>query len=122
MVGDQHARPVPERPSLVPEKPRRPDDRLDLFQFGVRHRFGVGPPTEEFRRHLVDANVGALGGENRRRQQLPGRLEVQFTPSIRIGLIQQVGDREDPGSEFREGGVAHSRKVLPPMNSRSNDV
>ena len=117
MVGDQRPSSVTKGSGLVPEESCRVNDFLDLRHISSGHRLGSRPEPKKLRCYQIDPNVGALGRENRCRKELPGCFEIQLTPSIRIEQIQT------PGNLGRALFPAcHSLKVLPPMNSLSNEV
>lgn len=117
MVGNQHSSAITKGPGLVPEETCRVNDFLDLRQISSGHRLRSRPAPKKLRGYQIDTNVGALGRENRCRKELPGGFEIQLTPSIRVEQIQTPGN---PNRTFLP--AFHSLKVLPPMNSLSNEV
>ncbi len=54
---------------------------------------GVGIAAKQFRRHLVDPHIGALGREDGGHQQLPGAVEVQGALGTGIGPGENVQHR-----------------------------
>ena len=117
MVGNQHSSAITKGPGLVSEETCRVNDFLDLRQISSGHRLRSRPAPKELRGYQIDTNVGALGREYRCRKELPGGIEIQLAPSIRIKQVQTPGN---PGRALLP--AYHSLKVLPPMNSLSNEV
>src|SRR6185437_7044915 len=62
---------------LVPKEACRLDDLFDIFLLRGAERGGRSIALEQRRRHQVDALVGALRAEDRRDEELEGRLEVE---------------------------------------------
>ena len=64
-------------------------DTADILQYvfwlRLRHRLGIGIVTEQFRRHLIDSLVGALGTENDGHEQLEHAAKLEFC--IHVGHL-----------------------------------
>ena len=69
---------------------------LNLVLRQRRQTLGIRTVAKETRRNQVDAPVSALGGENRRHQKLPGRLEIERAAGIRVGQRQSLQDAAHP--------------------------
>ena len=67
---------------------KRANNALDVLQAGVGERRGGGVGAEELRRDRIDALVGGLCAQNRRDQQLKGRMEIQLAFHRRNELAQ----------------------------------
>ena len=104
MLGHDVGARLADRLRLVAEEPRRVDRLLERSLVGGGERRGVGIRGEQRRRHLVDALVGALGGEDRRDQQLERRAEVERALRIRVELLELLDHR--PNAHRVGGGEA----------------
>jgi hypothetical protein len=75
---------------LAFEKPGRSDHCLDLGKARTRVVSGPAIATKEVRRHLINALIRALGGEDRRDQQFPWCAMVEFDLHRRDGLLECI--------------------------------
>ncbi len=86
---------VHDRPShahetlrLVAEEPRALDAVLQVLRLRLGQRGRVGEAREQLRRHHVDAHVRALGGQNRRDEELVGIPVVERALRVRVRLLE----------------------------------
>ena len=77
-----------DRVRLVPVEARRPDHLLEFGAVGLRVGAGRGITGEERGRHLVDADVGALRGQDRGDREFQRSGEVEFAIDMRKRDLQ----------------------------------
>ena len=102
---DEGRRHPHEALGLVVEEAGRSDDLLELGGVGDRERLGRRVAAEEPGRDHVHALIGALRGEDRRREELEGTFEVERTHRVRILLGETPLGLER--SSLRSSGPAH---------------
>ncbi len=104
MTLEQQARHPHDVPGLSPEQPDGVDERLDVtFGVGRGQSFGGRVRREQTRSRLVHPDVGGLGRQNRRHQQLEGIGVIELT--LRLGVL----DRQTlVGTPRAAGGCARS--------------
>ena len=84
----------------------RSDDLLDVGHVGLRVRESVGVCREELGRHLVDADVRRLCGQDRRDEQLERRREVELAACVGV---HDAEDAHDPTGAAHERGARDVR-------------
>ncbi len=77
---------------LVAEVAGGADDLLDVLRLGRGQGSWRRIALEELRSDPVDRDVGALGREDRRDEELPGRLEVELDPRHRHDPLEALPD------------------------------
>ena len=107
-----------QRRRFPAEHPGRPDHFFDLAMLGGRKVCRSRPTSEELGCDLVDADIGALGRENRGHQQLPVRPMIELAPDICVLAAQQIDDSGDALRQVHDQYL----KAEPPMNSRMIEV
>lgn len=95
-VVPQGLRQTEQGPRLGPEEPGRPDQLLQILGSGRGHVLGGRVGREEGRGRLVHPQVGGLGGQHRRDEQLEGIAEVELRMGVRIDLGQLAVDAPRP--------------------------
>jgi len=90
---------------LVVEEAGGADEGFELREGGLGHGRWGGEALEELRCDHVDADVGALGGEDGGNEQLPGRGVSEGAFDGGVGLVETL---EDGGDTVR-GEVAAQR-------------
>lgn len=94
---------------FIAEKAGGADEVFDVFLLRGGESFGVGVFFKEGGRHHVDADVGALRGEDGGDEELEGARVVEFTMGVGIGLpedFQNFGGGSGTPRPTR-GGLAH---------------
>ena len=94
---------------FVAEEAGGADEVFDVFLLRGGESFGVGVFFKEGGRHHVDADVGALRGEDGGDEELEGARVVEFTMGVGIGLpedFQNFGGGSGTPRPTR-GGLAH---------------
>ncbi len=108
---------------LRAEEARRADDLLDVRDRRRRERAGVGIALEEAGRDLVDAVVGALGGEDRGDGELEGVAVGKGATGLGVGRLQDVEDAARAlgrDARLRPAG-RHGRILQRPRGLRARD-
>src|SRR5207247_6934163 len=122
MPLDQHLGHADDRFRLVAEEPGALD--LPLEHSGVRARVVARTPVlgEQVRGHLVHADVGALGGEDRGNEELEGVGVVQGARGSGIGPLQPPHDLARPGLQLLRAflSLLHGRRFR--ANSRNSSA
>src|SRR5208283_169726 len=77
---------------LVMKEPCRPNEGFELRRSCLGHRGRGGEAFEQLRCHHVDANVGALRGEDGRDQQFPRRAMNESALGFRISFVETFED------------------------------
>lgn len=90
----QRPRHLHDRPRLLPVEARRADEAFELGQIRGGEIGGGSIAGEQRRGDLVHLGVGALGGEDRRYEQLQGIAVLERQTGDRVALTE---DRGDPG-------------------------
>ena len=105
VIRDQRLRHAEERFRLGAEESGRVNLRLELRRCGPGERARVGVALEQCRRHRVDERVGGLRGQDRRRQQLERRREVQLGVGAGMLRLELVEDLARLSWRFHRRGV-----------------
>ena len=84
------------------------DVLLDLLRIGAGPIGGGFVLPEQLRRDQVDPDIRALGGEDRRDQQLQRVGEMQRDRGIGVGLLQERQNLLDP---LGRGGLIEGRRL-----------
>ena len=93
-------------------------DKIALI--GAGQIGGRWEASEQGRRHLIDARVGALGGENRSHQELDWRSVTERGARFGKGLAQLPDDEAGSTFQLLAGFAPHAlrfrrgRLLLPP--------
>lgn len=99
--------------SLVAKEARALNDFFECWDGSSGHRRGIGPAAEKFGRHHVDADIGALGRENRGDKQFKRRFVFQGTGDVGVIGPQMrhdaVGLGLAIGGQFSGGGLSLGR-------------
>jgi hypothetical protein len=74
------------------EESGRADDRLEFPRFRAEDRLGRGESREKFRRDEVHPFVGALRREDRRDEELKGRLVAEGAVRVGVAPMEGAGD------------------------------
>jgi len=77
---------------LVAEETGGADEFFEFWKRRFRHCGRVREAAKEFRGHHVDADVGALGGEDGGDQQFPGRAMREGALDVGVGFVEGFED------------------------------
>ena len=82
------------------------DEFFEGFDWCCGHGCGRGVGGEEFRGDHVDADVGALGAQDGRDEELPGVFVDEGALDVGVGVVEDLQDLSDAGGFDFEFGYA----------------
>jgi len=109
-IGDDFAGSALDGFCLVVVEAGGADEGFELGEGGFGHRGGSGEALEERRGDHVDADVGALGGEDGGDEQFPGGAMSEGALNVGIGFVKP----QENGGDAVGGEVTASRGALLP--------